>query len=98
VNFQGELVFGRERLGAGRGIIGDRLVFVNAQKAGVSAHEALIEDAAGKRVKVFLFQGLQMAARDLGGFRDFGQGNTPHLPFAPQPFAKCAYGQAYRPC
>ena len=48
--------FGNNR-GAGGDEIGNGLVFVEAQMAGVGADKALIEDAAGKLVEVVLLEG-----------------------------------------
>ncbi len=71
--------------------VGHRLVFVDAQIMGVSADKAFVEDAAGKLVELFLFQGLQAAAGDLGGLGDFLQRDAAHLTLALQAFAEGAH-------
>jgi hypothetical protein len=51
-------------------IVGDGFLFVEADLAGIGAYETLIEDAAGKLVEVFVFEGAQHARADLGGIGD----------------------------
>jgi len=63
--------------GNGRGVagsfevIGNGLIFVEANEAGIGADEALVEDAAGQLVEFIFFQGLQHAGADFGGDGDF---------------------------
>src|SRR5580698_1953694 len=61
--------FCRNRWGiAGRlEIISDSLIFVEANKAGISTDKAFIEDAAGQLVELIFFQRLQQAGTDFGG-------------------------------
>jgi hypothetical protein len=51
-------------LAQGGEIIGYGFFFVEADLAGVGADEALVEDAAGKLIKVFVFDGAQHARTD----------------------------------
>jgi len=85
---QGKLVLRRRLLVGGRGVVRHSLFFIDAQIARVRANKPFIEDAAWKKIEVFVFQSFQMPPGNLGGFRDFLQSDTPHFPFAPQPFAK----------
>jgi len=59
----------RRNLGAvQRGeIVGDGLLFVEADVAGVGADESFIEDAAGKLIEVFFFEGAEHAGADFCG-------------------------------
>ena len=78
----------RLRLRGGRGVIRDRLIFIDTEIAGIGAHKAAIENPPGKGVEVFFFQGFQVTAGDFGRFGDLIQSNASHFPFAPQPFAE----------
>src|SRR5580700_10669899 len=44
--------------------------FVESDLTGVGAHETFVEDAAGKLVEMFLFEGAQHAGADFGGAGD----------------------------
>ena len=57
-------------LAQGGQIVSDGFFFVESDLAGVGAHETFVEDAAGKLVEVFVFQGAQHAGADLGGVGD----------------------------
>jgi hypothetical protein len=51
-------------------IIGYGFFFIEADLAGVGADKTFVEDAAGKLVKVFFFDGAQHAGADFGGVGD----------------------------
>jgi hypothetical protein len=51
-------------------IVGDGFFFVQSDLAGIRPHEALVEDAAGELVKMFVFEGAQHAGADLCGVGD----------------------------
>jgi hypothetical protein len=57
-------------LAQGGEIVGDRFFFIESDLAGVGADETLVEDAAGKLVKVFVFEGAQHAGADFRGVGD----------------------------
>ena len=54
-------------------VVGDGLIFVQVQAAGVGTNETFIEDAAGELIEVVLFESDQHTSADLGGGRDFFQ-------------------------
>ena len=79
-------------------VVGNGLIFVEANAAGVGADEALVEDASGQLVELILFQRLQHAGPDLGGggnllqcdfallalqFQFFAKGRQPNLSLSP---------------
>ena len=75
----GRLLHGRGGwlIGTGRGqIIGDSLLFVQADATGVSSHESFIEDATRKTFKLIFFQRLQETGADLGGFGNLLEGDA----------------------
>ena len=51
-------------------IVRYRFFFVEADLAGVSAFETLVEDAAGELVEVFVFESAQHAGINFGNFGD----------------------------
>jgi len=51
-------------------VVGYGFFFAEANLAGVSADETLVEDAAGKLIEVFVFEGTQHAGADFGGIGD----------------------------
>ena len=51
-------------------IVGYGFFFVESDLTCVGAHETLVEDAAGKLVEMFLFEGAQHAGADFGGAGD----------------------------
>lgn len=51
-------------------IVGDGFFVVEAEMLGVGPNESFIEDAAGKLIEVFLFDGLEHAGADLGNVGD----------------------------
>ena len=57
-------------LAQGGYIVGYRFFFIESDLAGVGADETSIEDAAGKLLKVFFFQGTQHADADFCGVGD----------------------------
>src|SRR5580693_1782074 len=57
-------------LAQGCEVIGDGLLFVEADLAGVGADKTFVEDAAGKLIEVFLFDGTEHAGTDFGGVGD----------------------------
>src|SRR5947209_18004273 len=59
MDFQGKLVVSRLWLLAGGHIVGNSLLFVNSQVAGIGAHKAFVEDAAGEKIEFFLLERLQ---------------------------------------
>ena len=72
---------------AGGHEISNRLVFVEAQMAGVGADEPFVEDTAGKLVEVLFLEGNDEFGRDLGRNRDVVQRDLAlfSLPFQPCP-------------
>src|SRR5262245_14172462 len=90
-----KLVFRFRLFIAGRGVVGNSAVFVDAEKARVGADKSLIEDTTGQLVEMFTFQRFQMAPRNLGRFGNFIQGDAAHLSFAPQPIPKNTHGSAH---
>src|SRR5579863_6111480 len=64
----GEILLGRNLTAVQCGeIVGDGFLFVEADVAGVGADESFIEDAAGKLVEVFFFEGAEHAGADFCG-------------------------------
>ncbi len=57
-------------LAQGREVIGYGFLFVESDLAGVGAHEAFVEDAAGKLVKVLVLEGAEHAGADFGRVGD----------------------------
>ena len=57
----------RRTVAGGFQVVGDSLVFINAEGAGVGADKSLVENAAGELAEFFLLQGLEHAGADLGG-------------------------------
>ena len=51
-------------------VVGNGLIFVQANVTRISAHESLVEDAAGKLLKLFFFKGAEQTSPNLGGERD----------------------------
>jgi hypothetical protein len=91
VNLQRKLIFRRGLLIAGCDVIGYCLVFIESEKASVGADEPAIKNPSGKEVEFFVFESLQPAFGDLGGFRDFPERYTPHLSLASQFVPKNAH-------
>ena len=58
------------RLAQAGEVVGDGLFVVESEMLGVGANESLVEDAAGKQVEVFFFDGLEHARADLGDVGD----------------------------
>jgi hypothetical protein len=57
-------------------IIGERLLFVEPDMAGVGANETAVEDAAGKLIEALFFERAQHAGADLGGVGDGIEGDA----------------------
>jgi hypothetical protein len=51
-------------------IVGYGFFIVESDLTGVGAHETFVEDAAGKLIEVFLFEGAQHPGADFGGVGD----------------------------
>jgi hypothetical protein len=75
-----QCVFGR-RGSRRRQVLGDGLLFVHAEMAGVGADEAFIEDAAGKLLETLFFQSAQEVGANFGGQGDFIQRDFSLLAF-----------------
>ena len=73
---------------AGGHEIGDSLVLVDTQMAGIGADETLVEDASGKLVEVVLLECGQEAGADLGGDGDVVQRDLALFPLPLQPCPK----------
>ncbi len=82
-------------------IVGDRLIGIEADLAGVGADESLVEDAAGKLVEAFVFQRLEHAGADLGGVGDGLQRDPPLFALAAKFFSElahvCSHGRGSGP-
>jgi hypothetical protein len=80
--------------GNGRGVagsfevLGNGLIFIEANEAGIGADKALIEDASGQLIEPILFQCLQHARADLGGAGNLLQCDLALLALQFQFFAK----------
>ena len=57
-------------LAQGGEVIGDGIVFIESDVAGVGADETFVENAAGKLVKAFVLEGAEHAGADLSGVGD----------------------------
>jgi hypothetical protein len=79
-------------LAQGGEIIGYGFFFVEADLAGVGADETLIEDAAGKLVKVFFFDGAEHAGADFGGVGDSVEGDATLLALFAKFFSERTHG------
>jgi hypothetical protein len=66
-------------LAQGGQIVGHRFFFVESDLTGVSANETFVEDAAGKLIKMFVFEGAQHAGADFGAIGDGIEGDAPLL-------------------
>ena len=69
-------------------VIGNCLFFVDAEVPGVGANITLVEDAAGKHVEVFLFEGAKQARPNLGSGRNLVERDTTRLALPPEAFAE----------
>src|ERR1700723_3668 len=58
---------GSREVAGGLQVVGNYLIFVEADAAGVSAHETLIKDASRQLIEFILFQRLQHAGANFGG-------------------------------
>jgi hypothetical protein len=77
-------------------IVGHGFFFVEPYLARVGADEPFIEDAAGKLVEVFLFQGAQHASADLGGVGDGVESDAALLALFAKFFSERSQGQLRR--
>jgi hypothetical protein len=75
-------------------IIGDGFFFVESDLAGVGADEAFVEDAAGKLVEVFVFEGAQHAGADFGGVGDSVEREAALLALLAKFFSERSHGLA----
>ena len=74
-------------------IVGYSFFFVESDLTGVSAHETFVEDAAGKLVEVFLFEGAQHASADFGGAGDGIEADALLLALLAKFFSECTQGR-----
>ena len=88
MDVQWELVFRRWSFMDHGYIIGHCLIFIDAEESRIGADKAFVENSARQGVEVLVFQGFQVPAGDLGGFRDLIQSNSPHFPIPPELIAK----------
>ena len=77
-------------------IIGHGFFLVESDLAGVGADETLVEYAAGKLVKVFVFEGAQHAGADFGGVGDGVERNAALLALFPKFFSERSHGRLRR--
>ena len=77
-------------------IIGHGFFFVESDLAGVGADETLVEYAAGKLVKVFVFEGAQHAGADFGGVGDGVERNAALLTLFAKFFSERSHGRLRR--
>ena len=73
----------------GRHEVGNGLVFVHAQMAGVGANKAFVEDAAGKLIEAVFLNGGEETGADLGGHSNVVQRD---LALFPLPLQSCPKG------
>jgi hypothetical protein len=71
----------RQCSGCGGHVVGNGLVFVDTQVAGVGTDKAFIKDSAGKLVELFFFDGDQETGSDLGRQRYVVQSDLALFPF-----------------
>ena len=69
-------------------ILGNGLVFIEAEAAGIGADKALVEDASRQLVELIFLQRLQHAGADLSGAGNLLQGDLALFAFLFQFFAK----------
>src|SRR6476646_1853101 len=78
-------------------IFGKQVFFVKTQIAGNGAHKSAIENAPGKFVPLFVFQGFEIARTDSRGRGDFFHRHLAQLALALQAFAKISPGHESKP-
>ena len=66
-------------LAQGGEVVADGFFFVKADLAGVGAYESFVEDATGKLIEVFFFEGAQHARAEFGGVGDGVEGEAAQL-------------------
>ena len=93
------------RSGCGHGLIaagqvefGEQILFVQAQVSGDGADESAAENAAGKLVPLFIFDGLEKLRADAGAASHFGQGHLAHFALALHLFAEITFGHVQEAC
>ncbi len=91
MNIEWEFFFRRRLLLVGCDVVGYGLFLIDAQISGVGPDKALIKNAAGKGVEIFLLQGIEMAFGNLGRQRDFLKRDPSQLSLAPHTLAKHAH-------
>lgn len=69
----------------------DPVVFIEADDAGIAAHDALVENPAGEGIEMFLFQSEEVATADLGYVSDCLDRDTAGFPLFPQIFAELTH-------
>jgi len=77
-------------------IVGYGFFFVKPDLAGVGAYKPFIEDAAGKLVKVLVFEGAEHAGADFGGIGDGIELDAPQLALLTKFFPERTQGQLRR--
>jgi hypothetical protein len=77
-------------------IVGYSFFLVESDLTGVGAHEAFVEDAAGKLVEVFLFEGAQHADADFCGVGDGIEPDTLPLALLTKFFSERTQGRLRR--
>ena len=80
--------FGQGGFG-GRHEVGNGLIFIHAQMAGVGANKAFVEDAAGKLIEAVFLNGGEETGADLGGHSNLVQRD---LALFPLPLQSCPKG------
>jgi len=82
-------------------VVGDGLIFVDREVAGVGSNESFIKDAAGELVEFFFFESAQHAGADFGGKRNIVEGDVALLALFAKAFSEChdaadSYGRALK--
>ena len=87
------LIFANLTLAHGGQVIGYGFFFIEADLAGVGAHETLVEDAAGELVEVLVLEGTQHAGADFGGVGDGIETDALLLALFAKFFSECTQGR-----
>jgi histidinol-phosphate/aromatic aminotransferase/cobyric acid decarboxylase-like protein len=69
-------------------VVGNGLIFVEANVAGIGTHESFVEDAAGQLLKLLFFQSAEQTRSNLGGERDIVERDATLLPLFFQTIAE----------
>jgi hypothetical protein len=83
-------------LAQGSEIVGQGFFFVQSDLAGIGAHEAFVEDAAGKLIEVFVFECAQHAGADFSGVGDGIEREVTLLALFAKFFSERSQGQLRR--